>query len=434
MYKIIAACILASILPFAFSDVWAASGAPAVERGSDVFRESKPLAVVVTRSREGGITSVADSTYDGLFQEPSAEAGVLSIIRKGNFRINGFPIPPDERSFSAVWPQGFTVNGRVWLSEKNGVYTVDKKNYTDYGDAVLALVRRIPAGLETDVYDRDGDGKGDAIDATVWEAVIPQTINANADGTVTMERLGDSDFPSILPGEGRRYDDSRFTPGSGDTIGASHMDPSIHPGDVALFAYMPFGWTVKRAIPVTGPLEAARDHRYYQMGGVRYHDAMRFARDNLPISNRNGEFVNTLKYFHQMHRPKAPAVTLWFVPISDGELGAPAGFTSGANGPRLLKEALNRSRQELDQVVISTDGSQVPPGKGWMTQKGYDQAKKVIESAQAVYDHHKDSVLMDYERYLLFLALHGSKGDIGAAYGGYEFEGIHRVDPPAYDQ
>lgn len=430
----IAVCILASILPFAFSDVSAASGAPSVEGVSESSHESKPLAVVVTRSREGGITSVADSTYDGLFQGPSAEAGVLSIIRKGNFRINGFPIPPDERSFSAAWPQGFTVNGRVWLSQKNGVYTVDKKNYTDYGDAVLALVRRIPAGLETDVYDRDGDGKGDAIDATVWEAVIPHTIKANADGTVTMDRLGDSDFPSTLPGEGRRYDDSRFTLGRGDTIGASHMDPSLHPDDMALFAYMPWGWTVKRAIPVTGPLEAARDHRYYQMGGVRYHDAMRFARDDLPISNRNGEFVNTLKYFHQMHRPHAPAVTLWFIPISDGELGAPAGFTSGANGPRLLKEALERSRQELDQVVISADGSQVPSGKGWMTPKGYDRAKKVIESAQEVYDHHKYSVLMDYERYLLFLALHGSKGDIGAAYGGYEFEGIHRGDPPAEEK
>ena len=430
MYKKIFVGLMASFMPFAISE--AATGPmlpanqPAVQAAAAASSQAEqPLATVITKSKEKDIVTVSDPAYASLFAAPSAKDGVRKIIAEGNFRINGFAIPADAKTFAEKWPQGYTVNGSVWLSQKDGSYIVDKKTYTDYADAALALVQRIPAGLELKIYDKDGDGKGDAIDATVWEAVIPHTLKKDKDGNIIVHRLEQTDYPAALPGEGRAYDASRFTTDSDEKIAPQNLDPSIHPDDMALFAYMPSGWTLQRAIPVTGPLESAMDHRYYQLNGIRYHDAMRFSRDNLPISNRCGEFINTLKYFKEMHRANSPAITLWLVPTSSGQPGAPAGFTSGANASLLLKDALKQSRQKMAQVFISEDGSDVPSGKTWMTKKAYQQAQETIKTAQKVYDQHKDGVLMDYERYLLYLALNGGQDDIGAAYAGYDFEGIH---------
>lgn len=429
MYQRLLVTFLASLMPLAVMGAAVPQPAHPPLTAADPSGSSvtAPLAAVITKSEGRAIRTVTDSTYDGLFAAPSAEAGVRDIIKAGRFRINGFAIPADAQTLAKDWPKGYTVNGTVWLAKEGDHYVVDKKTYTAYDDAALAVVKRIPAGLEIRIYDQDGDHYGDAIEASVWEAIIPQTLDKDDAGNILVRRLSANAYPPAVPGEGRAYDASHFTEGSGEKVAPENMDASIRPGDMALFAYTPSGWTLRRAIPVTGPLQAAKDHRYYQLNGIRYHDAMRFSRDNLPISNRCGEFINTLHYFKAMHRPEAPAVTLWLVPTSSGQPGAPAGFTSGDSAAPLLKQALRQSWQHLAHTAISTDGRGVPAGKPWMTPSAYHQATEVITAAQKVYDQHQAPVIMDYERYLLYLALNGGQDDIGARYAGYDFEGIHQA-------
>lgn len=427
MHRRMLATVMASLISLAVTDTIVppqplqAAAATAVSETSG----KAPLTSLITQNEGRTIKTVTDSRYNPFFAASSAENGVRQIIKAGKFRINGFAIPPDAQTLAKEWPQGYSVNGSTWLAKEADHYVVDKKEYNSYDDAALAVVNRIPAGLEIRIYDQDGDGFGDSIEASVWEAIIPKTMRKDDAGNIILHRLSAKAYPAAIPGEGRAYDASHFTEEADETIAPENLDPSIRPGDIALFAYTPSGWILQRAIPVTGPLQSAQDHRYYQVNGIRYHDAMRFSRDNLPISNRCGEFINTLHYFGEMHRPDAPAITLWLVPTSSGQAGAPAGFTSGNNAALLLKQALIQSRQQLARTMISQDGSDVPNGKSWMTPSAYRQAIAAVTSAQNVYDQHQDAVIMDYERYLLYLSLNGSQNDIGAQYAGYDFEGIH---------
>ena len=60
------------------------------------------------------------------------------------------------------------MNGTVWLSQENGKYIVDRKSYNTYDEAVMAVVQRIPAGLDMRAYDDNQDGWADRIVTDYW--------------------------------------------------------------------------------------------------------------------------------------------------------------------------------------------------------------------------------------------------------------------------
>ena len=301
------------------------------------------------------------------------------------------------------------LNRSPWLVKTETGYRVGRNDFADYADAALAAATGFIAGLEVRLMDDDGDGFTDRIEMDYVEAVIVAEVRKNEDGTYSLSRA-EPDPASIWENDGRVYDGKRFTEGSNEKILPENLDPSLKKGDVALFRYIPAGWEVRRAREIRGRLTGGRDHEYYQINTTRYEDAMRFSRDNLPISNRCGEYLNTHEYFGFTGGDKE--VSLWFVHTSDPDLqAAPAGFTSGRNAAAFLSEAIAFAEDALRSSVNASDTEKAT------LEKSIFRAEQALSAASA-------PEILDYNTYLLYLALHGSGDDIGARFAGFDYPGF----------
>ena len=255
------------------------------------------------------------------------------------------------------------------------------------------------------------------------------TITHNANGTYSVYR-GNIDVPNKTPYEGTIFDANLFS-GSGPAIPASNFDTSIKSGDVALFWYGTKGWAMKRAQEVVGLFIDGADHTSYDVGGTLYDDAMRFSRDNLFISNRPGEFTDAQKFFKLTNDSAAGLnVSLWLVPTTNTtEYGAPVGMTSDSNSRKFLTKAIAQAQAELNNVTISTDGSNVPSTKEWVNQANYTQLHNAIARANLSLSlANSSSFLLDYQTYVLYLTLNGTSDDIGAAYADFTFSGFENAE------
>jgi hypothetical protein len=357
--------------------------------------------------------------YNALYKEGNGVDGVNAILAAGQCSINGIAIPGTEADFDAQCPDGYLVNGSAWLTKTEEGWTVGRNTYDTYAEAAAATLDNLNAGLEVRLYDTDGDGYADQIDADYLEAVIVDKIVQNSDGSYSVYRA------DIDSAEEKAFDAQHFTADSGETISAANFDTSIQEGDMGLFWYGADGWHMSRPVAANGILVDGEDHGSYNIDGVEYQDAMRFSRDNIVISNRCGEFVNAHKYFGFNNNSDGLKITLWIVPTLDDTQpnGAPAGFTD-ENAPAFLAKAIAFAQAKLDAVTVSADGKGVSAGQQWATQEACDELSAAITRAQGVLDSGASNEICDYQVYLLYLHLHGSADDIGAAYAGYDFVGF----------
>ncbi|WKX25769.1 hypothetical protein [Tatumella ptyseos] len=160
---------------------------------------------------------------------------------------------------------------------------------------------------------------------------------------------------------------------------------------------------------------------------------MRFSRDNLPISNRPGEYANAQKYFglndsHEGLKASHEGLkaSLWLVPTTDPQTpGAPIAITSHSSAKTFLAKVISIARKRLSSVAASIDGKDIPTTSKLVAQEEYTQLKDAIARADAALASTTSSpVLLDYQIYLLYLALNGSKNDIGARFGGFNYLGF----------
>ena len=392
--------------------------------------EEKLLGTVITRSqgpmRIIGITEEANKTF---FACGRAKEGTLEIISRGNFYINEFAIPKDEDAFRKDWPKGFTVNEAMWLSNKDGKWQVGRDSFASYADAALATAENLPAGLELRIYDLDGDGFADRIDADFLEAIIADEILTYEDGSKGIRKLDPDRWLEKIAAEGRRFDGSHFGSEQREHVKPENFDPSIQEGDCCLFALYPDGWKVIPAIAANGILVTGQDHEYYQIDDTKYGDAMRFSRDHIIISNRCGEYVNAMRYFGLLNNQEGLKVTLWIVPVIGypAKIGATAGFTSGANADAFLTRAISVAKQKLAAAAISPDGQGV--SGDWATREACDEISETIKKAEGVLASEAPADMKDYMVYLLYLSLNGVGHDIGAMFGGYHFTGLNATEP-----
>ena len=371
--------------------------------------------------------SVTDASYNSLFRGGNATKGVSVLIAAGRFRINGFPLPSNASAFGQTSPSGYLVNQVPWLT-----YDAEKKTWrggykaekvaTSYAAAALETATGIVAGLEVRLYDENGDGFADLIDADYKEGVLVGQILRQADGGYRVLRA-DVDATGIA-GAGRVYDGGYFTPTSEQMIKESNFDPAVAPGDVALFSDRPEGWVIERAKEVKGAFRGGTDHKDYKIGGTLYQDAMRFSRDNIPISNRPGEYANVREYFQKTSDDAI--VSLWLVPTTDPtRQGAPVALTSGGRASAFLTEAIAAANAKLQDTRVSADGSDVPTDEMWVEQAAYSQLSDAVHRAQQMLaEAGRVPAALDFQSYLLYLTLQGSTKDIGAKFGGFEFAGF----------
>lgn len=383
--------------------------------------------------------NVTATEYDQYFEQGSALEGVEAVIAASQFHINLWAIPGTEAAFQNVSQcssSGYLVNQVPWLYYNTttaswwGGYEAETEA-NSYEDAALSVVTSLVAGLEVRLWDTTGDGYTDLIDADYLEGVTVDTITRNTNGTYSVYR-GNIDIDNKTPYEGTIFDGDLFDD-AGPAILAANFDTTIAAGDVALFWYGPNGWAMKRAQEVVGLFIDGADHTYYDVGGVQYDDALRFSRDNLFISNRPGEFTDAQKFFNFMNDSAAGLnVSLWLVPVTNTtEHGAPIGMTSGDsnNSRAFLGRAVSQAQAQLDNVTISSDGSDVPSTQEWVTQAVYTQLDDAIaraDSSLALTD--SSSFLLDYQTYVLYLTLNGSSTDIGAEFAGFNYTGFENEE------
>jgi hypothetical protein len=385
-------------------------------------------AIVLNMGRDG--PTVTDARYDNLFKERDAAAGVAAVIAAGRFSINGFGLPGTAAAFEKAYPAGYMVNQVPWILYDagrqvwKGGYKAEKATHS-YTAAALATATGIVAGLEVRFYDTDGDRYVDRIGADYKEGVIVSDITPNSDKTYSLNR-GGVETSDERPSSGRVFDGAHFTTSSGERIISSNFDRTITSGDVALFWFGPLGWVVQRAKQVRGRLLGGADHKNYNIEGVAYQDAMRFSRDNIPISNRPGEYVNAHAYFGFDKALSGSGVNLWLVPTTDPiEQGAPIALTSGAAARDFLGKAIVLAETMLHSATVSIDGSDVSADNKWVSQAAHERLSAAIEHAKAALtDSRSNPWVRDYQVYLLYLSLAGSSGDIGAKFGGFNYVGF----------
>lgn len=67
----------------------------------------------------------------------------------------------------------------------------------------------------------------------------------------------------------------------------------------------------------------------------------------------------------------------------------------------------------------------MPTDRRWVTQAAYSQLDNAIVRATAVRTNAASSpAQLDYQSYLLYLTLSGSRNDIGACFGGLDYAGF----------
>ncbi|KAH8657773.1 hypothetical protein BX600DRAFT_59002 [Xylariales sp. PMI_506] len=381
--------------------------------------------------------NVTAAEYDQYFEQGSALEGVEAIIAASQFYINLWSIPGTEAAFQNVSQcssNGYLVNQVPWLYYNSttgswwGGYEAETEA-DSYDAAALSVVTSIVAGLEVRFWDTNGDGYTDLIDADYLEGVTVDTVTRNANGTYSVYR-GNIDIANKTPNEGTIFDGDLFDT-AGPLIPADNFDTTIASGDIALFWYGPNGWALKRAQEVVGLFIDGADHTNYDVGGVLYDDALRFSRDNLPISNRPGEFTDAQKFFKLTNDSAAGLnVSLWLVPVTNTtESGAPIGITSDSNSRAFLSRSVAQAQAQLDNVTISTDGSDVPSTQEWVTQAVYTQLDDAIARAnESLALANSSSFLLDYQTYVLYLTLSGGSDDIGAEFAGFNYTGFENEE------
>jgi hypothetical protein len=379
--------------------------------------------------------AITHEKYNEYFKEGNAEEGVKAIIAAGNFIINGYAIPATEEEYMANHPDGYEVNENPWLSRKEDCWSGGKAGgmgggstcFPSYEEATLAVATGIPAGIEFKLYDTDGDKYPDLIETHYLESLIVNKATYDEEKEAYIVYRGDID-PSINKSDkdGRAFDGSRFT--SGEMIPKANFDPAIEEGDIALFWFGPDGWVMDKALEIEGIFVDGADHDFYQMDGTRYVDDMGFSRDHIIISNRPGEFANAHRYFGFMDNKEDLKVSFWLVPTDDftEETGATIGFTNNGDNARIfLTRAIVWAQSRLASVVPSDDGSDA--AGDWVPRGVYNELDEAITIAMsALASSNTNSSLLDYQVYLLYLALNGIEGDMGAKYGGYTYTGFDK--------
>ena len=388
-------------------------------------------AIVVNMGSEKGasmrdpVTLGTEAYYAKYYKQGSAAEGLKAIIAAGEFYINGTAVPANETEFDSFYADGYRLNGTAILTrgeEGKWKATSKLKDYDTYAEAALAVVTEGNQfnGQEVDLFDKDGDGYADRIEMRYVSAVIVNAVTDHGDGTVSLDR-GAAAANDKPVGTEKVFDGALF---ADDTyrIPKEYFDETIAEGDMALIWYEQDNqsWHAERAVEVRDTLTEAVDHDHYTMGATVYGDAMKFSRDNLPISNRNGEFANASMYFGF-----TGTASLWLVPTPHSAVnGAPIGFTSGDNAKANLTAALAAAQQKLDSAAVSADGSGLAAGDKWVTQETHDQLAAAIARAQTALDTETRGCMLDYQVYLLYLTLHGSANDIGAKFAGYDYIGF----------
>ena len=364
--------------------------------------DNAPMATVVTKREGSGGMGSPVGIYD--YPEYFDEGGVDAVVAAGNFYINGFAVPADEASLT----ESFVVNeGTMSLSKGESGWQVGRDEYATYAEAVKALINdELPGGLAIDLYDTDGDGKAEAANLWYTEGVIVNEITQNANGTYRVFR---GDLKRVPSYAGRLYDAENFSATSGEVIQAENFDTSIQEGDGAIFYKTPDGWVMERAAQVNGILMEGIDHEYYQIDDTKYVDAMKYSRDNLIVAQRNGEFANAHTYFGFKANNDGRKVSMWLDPKSM----APIGLTADENAKVFLTDAVGQAREKLAGVTLSESANDNQK----FAYAALEEAIKLAEETLA--DETALNSEYDFYVYYLYLTLHGTGDDIGAAFSGF---------------
>lgn len=366
---------------------------------------------------------ITDEKYSKYFKEKDSTIGLKQIIKNNKFIINGFPIPGTKELFTKNYPDGYLINKKKWLFYSDKKYHVNqsKKDFDNYEDASFETATGFIAGLEMRLYDFNNDKFADYIELDYVEAVIINDIIKNKDNTLSLYRA-DLNEEYRSNNDGRKYDGNYFTENWDEKIDIKNFDSNIKKGDMALFMFTPNGWIVQRAKEIKGKLTDGQDHKFYQIEGKKFQDAMRFSRDNIIISNRCGEYLNAHKYFGFLKKEVGMDISLWFVhSLDENKFGAPCGFTSGNSAKLFLKEVIEITRKKLNEVVIEDKAIK---GQKYVSEDAYSNLENLIIKAEKIYIKDYPNEIYDYIIYLLYLGNFGSQSDIGAKFAGFNYIGF----------
>lgn len=369
---------------------------------TDCIKNSEPLFRVLNKMN--GESVISDEKYAAFFREGSAEKGVKAILSAGKFFVNGFPVPAEAAEFG--------VNSEMWLTREGEGWHVDRKVFDSYADAAFAIVDRLPAGIDVNAYDTDGDGFADLIDTWCPDAMIAAALTRGEDGTVVLDRGSLDAAVKYSDKDGIAY----FGPKPEIRIKPENLAADVREGDMVLVSRHPDGWHAERALEVRGFFMGGVDHENYIVSGEFYPDAMRFSRGNIIVSNRNGEFSNAQKYFGLNEEEKRRELSFWLMKCEDfpARKAAPIGFTCGENAKYFLQSAVDTAKAKLEQ------------GRKNAPAEAVRELEEAIARAELVLGRNTRPELMDHQVYILYLTLHGCTEDIGARFAGFKYAGFEQ--------
>ena len=388
-------------------------------------------------------SGVVNEAYAAYYKEGSALEGVKAIIASGNCFINGMPVPASEDELDELYPDGYTVNDTPWLVRSNDGWSLGSGFFAKtmdgpYLDAAAEMLRsKVNNGLESVLYDDDGDGYADRIETMVYLSAGATEIIENDDGTITID-LGSYvdtiDYPAkydVLMG---KMVEAGFNTDPLRNIEPEYFDETIQPGDATVYYKGADGhWHILRATEVHGVFNDGADHQSYVMDGVYYQDLMNGITVSYSAANRSGGYSSFMKFFGFNDDPDYE-VSMWLIPMSEYATAntKPLGFTSNENAAVFLQLAIDRAQEELDTTVISEDGRDVAAGMKWISADLYNELSDAVQMAKDTLAVEERPIFLDYQTYLLYLTLDGTGGDISAKFTGYDFMGFENYASEYY--
>ena len=352
-----------------------------------------------------GTTAITDARFDEYFSG-TAKEGVEALLNAGAFYINGIKVPATDTETNI-----YNINGvqALFKGDAGWGYQVHKTT-TDtnmsFADARLGFVGTVTTvrGHTTTLHLTNG--VCDRIDATNIESVyVTDIINHGAQAEIKRGEF------SLETNRGAHPDVETLSFNNSD----GSWDDSIQIGDFAVYWYGENGWTIRRAVPVTGAV-TKNDAGEFVINGNDNRIESNISRYCLRTYNRPTQFYSDAYTRLGLNELE---VTVWCT-----STGHPIGFAcTRAQGKEALTQAVANCRAALEGVQISADGKDVEKGVMWVTQADMDEFVAAIDAAETIANRNA-TPLTQYDQAIYELGqAYGQGGNNPSGFIGAQGEG-----------
>jgi len=363
MNRLLLAALIMTVTAGSPVNVFAAESTGSVTAESQQTNAADKTVILTWEDQQG--VAITDSIFDKYFIGNNAKSGITELLNEGQVYMNGAALPymQGDGTYSTTDYQK-NKQDALW-QEKDGSWSYYAHIYWNgknmkFEDARMAFLEGISQirGQTMEFHDDNGDGKTDRITTTFYDSALISRVEKSADGnTVSLYGMEDG---------AAKGDAIAFTSTVPAVFPADSVDSAITAGSMVMYWYdAQSGWQIQRAVPHYGKLvESSYNIKepYWKEEGT---SGLVLSTDTLsdksyiPEAFRHTQFIRAYRRTDQYDNDSD--IIMWTTPT-----GYAFGFTYGDNAYNALAYAFNFTQQQVFNVKVSLNGSDIAPTQYWV--------------------------------------------------------------------